>query len=354
MMELTLQNNGSNGLIYWMLIGQIGGVVCWIGPDGTATPIAIGDDCALYQSPINAGEAAVVPVSGDIASARVSFCAGQPLQIAIVADGNGNPSVQDAVFWLPTDANYDVVWDKAEFTVAGGQIWANTTQVDFFGMGMTISITDGTTLLVGPSLAISPAQLYANFSAAGSPWSDLVVGTARIISPGYGQSFPSDYLSAYIDSCWMRLTSAHPLSLSLKGATAGYTSAHGSVNASGTLVVKDNLGGLYHVHKPSSSDVFLCNGALSIDGSLSPVEQQVDGIIKRQIGAGLNRGVLIDKDRCGSMHFYKAPLTNTYSKLMHSAYTGHLCYGFAYDDVCNLYSSTLSINNVTAMAIVVD
>jgi len=354
-MNLTLSYPANAAVLYWMIIGQVAGAVCWINSDGEATPVQVGDDCDTYQSVLAPG-GITIPLEGDITSARISLCVGSPLAINIVTDGNGNPNVQDAVSWLPTDPNYDKVWDKIEFTVTGGQIWANTTGVDFFGIPTVLSVSNGSTTLETAPLVGDRASVFDDFASLGSPWSDLAVGgAARVLAPGYGQDFPTDYLDRYIDQCWTDLdqSAGGSITLSLSGGPAGYVSATGSVVGT-DLVMVDNLNNTYTVAKPSSMDVFLCNGALNIDGDLPPLLQQVDGIIKRQIGAGLNRGVLCAKHRCDVNGFYPPGVpTNLYSEALHLSYVGGLAYGFAYDDVCNLYSSTLSVPDVTEMTVTV-
>lgn len=356
-MDLYLVNDsGIPEDIYWLLIGQnADGAVCWVDAAGVMHPVQVGDDCDTYQSVL--GKETCIPGLSTIASARVAFTIGQPLQISIVTDGNGNPNVQDAVFWDPSDPNYDFVWDKVEFSLVGGQVWANSTQVDFFGIPTVVKVTDGTTTLESAPLAISRDRLFAKF-AADPVFGQCVVHDGdvgvRVIAPGYMPGFPSTYFDGYIDASWEALKKA-PITLSLAGAPAGYTSATGIVRGT-RLDLVDNLGGNYTIHKPTSFDVFLCNGAFDIDTKLSPVRQQVDGILKRQVGAALNRGVLtaVSGDYCVVGDFYQTNPTNGYSRILHESYVDGRAYGFAYDDVCNKYSSTMSIPGATRTTIIIE
>jgi len=349
-MELSIQSNvGIASPLYWMVWGQnpATGEISWLDPQGNLHPCQIGDDCSTYQFLLGGG--ATVPVP-DLISARVVFSMGQKLRIAIVKDGNGKPNVQDAVFFLPSDPNYDVIYDKVEFSIANAQIWVNTTQVDFFAIPSVVTISNPSTSVSSAPLSSTRGAVFDAFK--GIPFfSQLVVPNTRIVSPGYSPTFPTNYLDEYIRKTWGYFATK-PLSFALTGAPAGFDFAFGTVK-NGVFGFTDNLGNAYPVRKPTSTEVFLCNGAFDIDGTLAAPQQQVDGIIKRQIGAGMNRGVLTSADRCGTP-FYTGAATNHYSRIMHESFANGQAYGFPYDDVCNQFSSTLSLVNATKMSIVLE
>jgi len=355
-MNLTLLNDAA-GLIYWMILGTdpTSGACSYVQADGTIVACQIGDDCATYQYVLDIEAKLPFPA---LISARIVFTRNVPLQIAIVKDGNGNPAVQDAVFFLPSDPNYLVAYDKVEYSLVGGQVWANNTNVDFFALPTTIEIADrsGNTQNTSP-LSVTRNELFAAFAA--TPGFECLAVTdgdanVRIVAPGYAPDFDPNYFDSYVALCWKKYASV-PLDLSLAGAPAGFTSAMGMVDGEGVFQFVDNLGNAYKITMPSSSDVLLCNGVFNIDDSLPPLAQQVDGIVKRQVGAALNRSVLNDDAGafCTLGGFYQQPVTNRYSALLHDGFQGGLCYGFAYDDVCNKFSSTLSLPDFDSMVVTV-
>jgi len=360
-MNLTLLNKSNQPHhIYWMILGTdpLTNACSYVRANGAIEKCEIGDDCKLYQHVL--GKKATLPFP-PLISARIIFTIGAPLQIKIVKDGNGNPAVQDAVFFLPSDPNYLRVYDKVEYSLPTSplnQIWANNTNVDFFGIPTEVAIADknGHTQSTSP-LSGTRDALFAAFAATpGFECLAVTHGTSnvRVIAPGYSPDFDANYFDSYVALCWKKYAS-ESLDLALTGAPAGFTTAIGMVDGSDVFQFVDNKGNAYAINMPSSSDVFLCNGAFNINGSLPPLEQQVDGIIKRQIGAALNRSVLTDDVGafCTLGGFYQQPITNKYSALLHESFKGGLCYGFPYDDVCNKFSSTLSLTHFASMIVTV-
>jgi hypothetical protein len=82
--------------------------------------------------------------------------------------------------------------------------------------------------------------------------------------------------------------------------------------------------------KPSTSDVWGCDGALSAPNDL------VVGPIARTLCAAMHRttlGRLDTQPSGGSADFYQGAITNHYSRLVHENMVDGKAYGFAFDDV---------------------
>ena len=99
-----------------------------------------------------------------------------------------------------------------------------------------------------------------------------------------------------------------------------------------------------------------CAGVLGSYGNATPT-QVLQGILAAMLAAALNRGVMDTTsgtvvaalNNCTSGQFYQArPYENEFAHQIHvvasnSAYSySDRAYAFAYDDVCNLYSPSIT------------
>jgi hypothetical protein len=94
-------------------------------------------------------------------------------------------------------------------------------------------------------------------------------------------------------------------------------------------------GGIAPFAKPSTQAVFYCNGALAApnDG--------VTGPVAAVLGAGFNRSTLLTNPAQPTTDpgtFYRDPVTNHYSRIVHQYTLDGKAYGFPFDDVASLAS----------------
>ena len=83
--------------------------------------------------------------------------------------------------------------------------------------------------------------------------------------------------------------------------------------------------------KPSTRDALFC------DGALAAPNDGVTGPVAAVLGAGLNRGVLLDtpdQPVTDPAAYYRTAASNHYSRAMHENTVDGKAYGFAFDDVC--------------------
>lgn len=315
---------------------------------------------------------------------RANADPGQPCGVGIV-----QPSESDA-----NDPSYFIIYDKIEFTLNGQYsdppstaIFVNTTQVDFFGIPMQIQLDGARGKQLSGKLNVDRAGVFQAFAASTTPaaFQKLIVvnpqtkDNVRITAPNKfptvftpqspGTPFPADYFDPHIVAFWKTyLASNQPLkkltiALSEGG---GITSAVGTATGTapdfkdGQLNFVDNLGNKYVVRRPTSMNVFGCDGAFDLDMSLPTAQKNADGAIKRQIAAAMNRSVesydptLWCSNQTPAV-FYAKPITNHFSHIFHTLADtsdggeGGI-YGFAYDDVCNK-SSTLVDTKPTTLTV---
>jgi len=267
-----------------------------------------------------------------------------------------------------TDINYYTIYDKIEFTYKtinpGAMISVNTTLVDGFGAPIDVTLKGkqkGTQNMgVLEAMRESMFKAFADLPVAFS--AQLVTGTkypkvtknVRMISPalgvstvsGFGPQFPADFLDAYIAECWAYFAKpGNQLAIDMQ--TAYGTTATGSVSG-GSFNFTDTLGNSYSIARPTTADVLGCSGPFVPTGSGLYV--QMDGIIKRTVGAAMNRGVLTHAVLCAKP-FYRNKESNKYAEVVHAKSKGGMNYAFSFDDVCG-YSSSMGDTEPTELVVV--
>jgi len=267
-----------------------------------------------------------------------------------------------------TDPNYYTIFDKVEFTYKvinpGAMISVNTTLVDGFGAPIDVTLKGeqkgtqnmGVLDVVRESMFSAFAALPAAFSA------QLITGTeypkvtnnVRMISPalgvstvsGFGPQFPSGFLDAYIAECWTHFAKpGNQLAIDMQAAYG--TTATGSVGVDGSFDFTDTLGNSYSIAKPTTTDVLGCSGPFVPVGSGLYI--QMDGIIKRTVGAAMNRGVLTHAALC-ARPFYRNKESNKYAEVVHAKSVDGMNYAFSFDDVCG-YSSSMGDTKPTELVV---
>ena len=165
-------------------------------------------------------------------SGRIYFALGQKLYFNLVKDATtGQLTIVDPDGFQPKDPNYNVLYDKVEFTFDALGSWINPTAVDFFSLPIRINQPNATGDFKQSGIKISRQEalthLHQVFIASGqsssSVWQRLFLNydsntLLRFIAPGKAAvngiinttPFPDDYLSkpqfgndsSYIDAVW--------------------------------------------------------------------------------------------------------------------------------------------------------
>jgi hypothetical protein len=210
-----------------------------------------------------------------------------------------------------------------------GSLFINTTQVDMFGLPMTLQVQwPGNSQTVG----IPDGQRAAIFAALrAANLGSLIVNNGTIdlramaINHGIdGGLIPANYLDAYIDAVW-----------------AYYTSNTLTYNQTTTAQVVNNQ--------------LVFSGAISTSVALPTSSEAIGGVnaigsVAPYLTAGFNRGTLIpasgvnfaaQQPDADPADFYQVSPTNLYSKIIHQHSLNNLAYGFSYDDFFG-FSSTIA------------
>ncbi len=302
--------------------------------------------CETQNIPfLNLAETPDIPLPQPLISGRVWISICEPLQVPLSRELFVGPG-----FNAPSDPNYNIVFDKFELTYRDDDvIFCNTTSVDYFGLALTAELVSDDTQTVGYSS--SRDDIFAAFETD-SLFKDLVISDKRVLAPQKKSEFPPDYLDSYINECWA-LYKAQPLEMPI---IVGQ-----DFIAIGQVDDKDRFnfevdGNVYTVKKPTTANVFGCDGVFNLDSALCEPRQAVDGTIKRQVAAALNRGILQNSDAStwpDSNTYYQIPAMNVYSKLLHDHSQkidgDSKCYGFPYDDVYD--HSTLLVSKEAAKSL---
>ena len=149
----------------------------------------------------------------------------------------------------------------------------------------------------------------------------------RILSPNTtSQIYPTaflTYLDPYIDAVWAKYTSED---LVVNTNRVEWGNVTGRV----TNNVLDFGGGMTFA-KPSTQSIWSCSSAPWTTGN----DEQ--GNITARITAAFNRTTLLlnteQPNGENPENYYKNPLTNHYSRIVHEEVYGNLGYAFPYDDV---------------------
>lgn len=318
----------ANGQIWYYVVGTdlSSGRQAFVAPDGTLTPVTLGINGSDGYADLS------IPLAGDgdtdftlpaNMSGRIYFSMVDKLKFRAVTDGNGNAALQYPAGWVSSDPNYPVLHDFFEFTNNGGGMNCDTTMVDQFSIPLAITLVGSQTQSIGALVSGGRDNIFAAIAAQPDFARLIVPDNLRIISPGHGIDagiFSSSYLDSYIDAVWNQYTSSTMTVTTNTGTFTGQVSG-------GQFVFS---GGVAPFNKPSTLDVFYCNGALAApnDG--------VTGPVAAVLGAGFNRSVLLSdaaQPDTDPSTFYQSAPTNYYAKAMHDNTADGHAYGFPFDDV---------------------
>lgn len=261
---------------------------------------------------------------------RLYVSLGEPLCFPISADGWGGPD-----FGNPDDPNADVIFDWYEMAYVFGEVpfGGNTTQVDQFGIPMTVRLKQddiGYDRTVG--IALSRDEVVARYLAAVGPAFKPLAGPYRIVAPRSSPLFRAggasvDYLKSAIDAAWARYAAA-PFNLTRLAVTFSGGIVDGRLKFT-RAPAGPNGSGPFFVSKPTSAEVFACDGALAKAG-MNETELEMGA----ELGAAFNRGVaLAESSWYRPADYYAAGPRNDYSMFFHTVSLEGRAYGFPYDDV---------------------
>lgn len=357
-MTIQLKNgtrgNFTDAQLYWAIIGlnPTTNVMSYVASDGSIKPVAVADNDAsghLTYAGVNYANyfhtvAAVPWVSiPPLSGARLFMSVGTPMYIRIVAAANGSIGFAGPNLANSSDANQQVYFDFAEFTLLSTGFWGNTTRVDQFGFPITARLVgnDGVDKTVGETE--TRAGLFSEFQKeVPAAFTGLVKAPYRIVAPSKGTMAAgapyASYFDSYINDVW-NYYATHDLSFSF--ADEGVMSTFVGRVSGDTFTFSKNGGADYGYIRGKPSTINLLEGS----GPLA-TGARLDLVIQAQMCAALNRHLVEtvtgDKWSDPTTYYQTAP-ANYYAKFWHQHSLSGLAYGFAYDDVRDqstlLYSS---------------
>ncbi|MEU7856595.1 beta-1,3-glucanase family protein [Nonomuraea sp. NPDC049141] len=332
-LPLTVVNHTyryANSAIFLYVVGTdlSTGQQVYVRADGTRVPVS-----ASLNGPDGFADLSIpLAANGDThlnlpwMSGRIYVSIGQKVKFRVVTDGNGRPALQHPAGWVSSDPSYGVLHDFMEFTFKSDGMFCNTTMVDMFSIPMELRLDGQSSHTVGTLVPNGRDTIFAGI-AANPAFRPLIVGdNLRVIAPGHGIDsgiFSSTYFDPYVTQVWNTYASAN-LRVVVGGTT--YTG-----RVSGGQLVFNN--GIRTFARPSTRDIFYCNGALDAGGTSGPVAAI--------LGAAFNRSTLHnhpDQPTTDRSTFYLTSVSNHYARVLHENTRDHKAYGFPFDDVANFAS----------------
>ena len=368
---ITLNNNTngawSNGQIYVevLAIDPNNSTFSWLQPNGTKTPISAADSNASnhltyngtnypnYAFTLAQSQLLLLP---QMDSGRIYISYGAPMYMTSIGSGTGagyaGPNAQNTA-----DPNNNNHYDWYEFSYNSTGVFINTTQVNQFGLPLTLDVYgNNRTFHQQTGITQSIAQIDSEWAAdVPSPFSSTPITNYRILSPaettfGAGQANGS-YFNSYISQIWSYYQS-NPLTLALgsrtfTGKTSGTTFTFNEVNTGNGAF----LGGTnYVIGYPNTQQVLVCNGPFATGDASNSDRNSVELAIEAQFCAAINRHVATNVSQWNTpAAYYGAAPANYYAAFWHQVGIGNLAYGFSYDDV-NGQSSTITTGDPEHMA----
>ncbi|UNO42846.1 beta-1,3-glucanase family protein [Streptomyces sp. MST-110588] len=321
----------ANSSIRIYIVGHDGTRQVRVTPEGTLAPVALEDNgpdgFTDYALPLAASGTTTLRLPR--MSGRLYVALGARLKFRAVRDGDGRPALAHPAGWVPSDPNYPVPYDCAEFTYDQYGMHCNTTMVDMFSVPMAIRLTGARDQTAGTLKDGARARIFAELAGT-EGFSRLVVGDRRVIAPGHGLDgglFARDHLAPYIDGAWAAYESRDLKVTTGAGTFTGRVRA-GRLSFTGPSAV--TAATAVSFAKPTTRDVLFC------DGALAAPNDGVSGPVAAVLGAALNRSTLTAhavQPTTDPALFYRERLTHHYARVMHAASVDGRAYGFAFDDV---------------------
>lgn len=320
----------------------------------------------------------------NLVSGRIYVSINKKLTMPIVIDARGKFGIADPSPYNTSDPNFDLFFDKIEFTYIGENTWTNPTAVDFFALPLLIQQAGHSYGMTQSRTKVMQAVNAAFEKAPSNAWKKLIIknkqGTiVRILAPGRDNTyFDPDYLTApgynYVNDVWNYYTT-HTIRVDcseLRGNPAApalqdyiFTGRVSNDIFTFTNTTKDHS---VSITKPSSNSFFL--GA---QGAFDAPNNTPKAIIVRNLSAAWCVGLLptenntllrrdyFDKHRS---EFYthnprlspaskgKGPFYNLYGKAIHALST--TLYTWAYDDAFGYDGTNASKGSNPATLIIGD
>ncbi|KAH8813355.1 glycoside hydrolase family 64 protein [Xylogone sp. PMI_703] len=341
-LEINLKNQTNSHQVYAYVTGlalERGNHVCIIQADGKSpyypdnpphilAPLS--KDCGIKLGKPGSTTTVTIP---QLAGGRIWFSIGKTLTFLV----NPGPAIVEPSVTNPSDPNINTEWAFCEFTFANDALYANISYVDFVSRPISLTLVPES----GPDQKVLGLKsggldyicdgLISQSKQDGKDWEKLVYTfegkRLRALSPNHGivmkgGNLFKGYYEAFVDDVWKKYTST-PL---IVDTQAQWGVLEGRVT-NGELVFP----GHGKFTKPSTGDVFSC--------STGPFANNAGacGPLTARISAAFNRSTIHTnphqphKERIEN--YYKHPLTNHYSRLVHEANLDGRGYAFPYDDV---------------------
>jgi hypothetical protein len=311
------------------------GLPCHALADGTLVPCRLSDNdpngVADYAIPMAPGGATTVALPR--MSGRVYVSLQRKLAFSVAAAGvDIHVALRHPAGWAASDPNFGILYDSVEFTHDDAGMVCNTTTVDMFSVPLAIQLEGTRTQTAGTLVPGGRERIFAEIAAVPA-FARLVVGDRlRLIAPGHGIEaglFPSTYFDGYVDDVWRRYRARSLVVTTAAGEFSGRVDP-----VSGALAFT-GPGAVRPFTRPSTRDVLFCDGTLAAPGG------GATGQLAAVIAAGLNRSTLRDvpaQPTADPAGFYRQPVTNHYSRVIHANTADGRAYGFARDDVAGAAS----------------
>ena len=366
-------NNNTNGswsdsqiYVEVLAINPANNTFSWVQPNGTMTPISSADNNAsnhLNHSGTNYPNYAFTLAQSKLLllpqmySGRIYISYGSPMYMTAVGSGTGagyaGPNAQNTA-----DPNNNTHYDWYEFTYNGSGVFINTTQVNQFGLPLTLDVYgNNRSFHQQTGITQSIAQIDSEWnSTVPAPFNSTPITDYRILSPAeatFGTGQPNGtYFDGYISQIWSYYGS-NPLTVMLGARTfTGYSNG-GTLNLNevntGNGAFSNGTG--YVIGYPNTQQVLVCNGAFATGDAGNSDRNSVELAIEAQLCAAINRHVATNVNQWNTPSaYYQAAPANYYAAFWHQVSIKNLAYGFAYDDV-NGQSSTITTGNPEHIAL---
>jgi len=306
-------------------------------------------------------------------SGRCMVSMNYKLYMPPVTGATGSVSLQDPSVSDTTDVNYDIIYDKFEFTYdttspGNGCVYINPTAVDFFSIPIklerdTVSSGNINNLKRDAIVTTIMNTLNQYDLTPTKKWQSLIVkdstSVIRMVSPSLAETFDASYLQGssynYVDTL-IKYYKTNTLYVDCSEIGAGYYGGKIDSNnnwnfTNGTNTTSINM----NIVKTTN---FFGPGTVPFD---TP-NKTVKSILVKNITSAFTVNMLpcVNKDTLekpfSSTNFYKTnprqnspagigPWYNLYTRAIHEA-IGNSIYGFAYDDVLG-QDGTLSGRDTT-------
>jgi len=354
MIGVELKNNTNTAYtddqIYVAVLGNnpADGNPAWVQANGTITDMAVADNTASNhltgpdgQSYPNyfftIAQAKNLLLLPKMDGGRIYIALGSPLFMKVnPAGANGKVGLAQPNPQNGTDPNNNIYFDWYEFTYNGtgqGVINVNTTQVDEFGMPMTLDVyANNATFHQQVGINESRAAIYAEYLAeTPAEFHQDAQSQFRIFAPAKGTFGAGQPNAAYFDNTIAQIWTQYaiqPLNITMSG-----NSYVGTIQ-SGQLVFNQVdpttgavVNGPYAINRPTTQDILFCNGSMANGGG-------VVAALEAQVCAAFNRAVMGNAAQWAvPADFYQASVQNWYAMFWHKHSINNLAYGFSFDDV---------------------